>query len=36
MILIRVLANLLYIFQDNGDEAQRDRVSAWLKALERK
>ena len=36
MILIRVLANLLYIFQDNGDEPQRDRVSGWLKALERK
>ncbi len=36
MILIRVLANLLYIFQDNGDEEQRDRISNWLKALERK
>ena len=36
MILIRVLANLLYIFQDNGDEEQRERISNWLKALERK
>ncbi len=36
MILIRVLANLLYIFQDNGDEVQHERISAWLKALERK
>ena len=36
MILIRVLANLLYIFQDNGDEAQHDRIKGWLKALERK
>ena len=36
MILIRVLANLLYIFQDNGDEEQRDRIANWLKALERK
>ncbi len=35
MILIRVLANLLYIFQDNGDEQQRERIAAWLKALER-
>jgi regulator of sirC expression with transglutaminase-like and TPR domain len=36
MILIRVLANLLYIYQDNGDEAQRERIASWLKALERK
>ena len=36
MILIRVLANLLYIFQDNGDETQHERISNWLKALERK
>ena len=36
MILVRVLANLLYIFQDNGDEEQRERIAAWLKALERK
>ncbi len=36
MILIRVLANLLYIYQDNGDEEQRERISDWLKALERK
>ncbi len=36
MILIRVLANLLYIFQDNGDESQRERIANWLKALERK
>ena len=36
MILIRVLANLLYIFQDNGDEPQRERIAGWLKALERK
>ena len=36
MILIRVLANLLYIFQDNGDEVQHERITAWLKALERK
>ena len=36
MILIRVLANLLYIFQDNGDEAQHERIAGWLKALERK
>jgi hypothetical protein len=35
MVLIRVLANLLYIYQDNGDEQQRERISAWLKALER-
>ena len=36
MILIRILANLLYIFQDSGDEEQRERISGWLKALERK
>ncbi len=36
MILVRVLANLLYIFQDNGDEPQRERIAGWLKALERK
>ena len=36
MILVRVLANLLYIFQDNGDEEQRERIAGWLKALERK
>ena len=36
MILVRVLANLLYIFQDNGDEPQRERIQNWLKALERK
>lgn len=36
MILIRVLANLLYIYQDNGDEEQRERIANWLKALERK
>ncbi len=36
MILIRVLANLLYIFQDSGDEPQRARIAGWLKALERK
>ena len=36
MILVRVLANLLFIFQDNGDESQRERIASWLKALERK
>ena len=36
MILIRVLANLLYIYQDNGDEVQRERIAGWLKSLERK
>lgn len=36
MILTRVLANLLYIYQDAGDEAQHERVSGWLKALDRK
>ena len=36
MILVRVLANLLYIFQDKGEEAQRERIAGWLKALERK
>ena len=36
MILTRVLANLLYIYQDAGDESQHARVSGWLKALERK
>ena len=36
MILVRVLANLLYIFQDSGDESQRERIANWLKALDRK
>ncbi|MBV9127015.1 MAG: transglutaminase family protein, partial [Verrucomicrobia bacterium] len=36
MILTRILANLLYIFQDAGDETQHGRISDWLKALERK
>lgn len=36
MILTRVLANLLYIYQDAGDEVQHTQVSGWLKALERK
>ena len=36
MILVRVLTNLLHIFQDRNDDAQRDRIDGWLKALERK
>lgn len=36
MVLTRVLANLLYIYQDAGDEDQHARVADWLRALERK
>ncbi len=36
MILTRILANLLYIYQDAGDDLHHGRVAGWLKALERK
>ena len=35
LILIRTLANLLYIFQEANRELERERVSEWLKALDR-
>jgi regulator of sirC expression with transglutaminase-like and TPR domain len=35
LILIRTLANLLYIFQEANRDSERERVSEWLKALDR-
>jgi regulator of sirC expression with transglutaminase-like and TPR domain len=35
LILIRTLANLLYIFQETNRDSDRDRVAEWLKALDR-
>ena len=35
LILIRTLANLLYIYQETNRETERERVAEWLKALDR-
>jgi regulator of sirC expression with transglutaminase-like and TPR domain len=35
LVLMRMLANLLFIFERNGEKAKRALVMNWLKALER-
>jgi len=35
IVLMRMLANLLFIFERAGEKQKRDRVMSWLKALER-
>ncbi|MGB8353381.1 MAG: transglutaminase family protein [Chthoniobacteraceae bacterium] len=35
MMLRRLLTNLLYIFQNNGDAAQAERLAEWVNGLDR-
>ena len=35
IILMRMLGNLLFIFQRDGEKRKHDTVASWLKALER-
>lgn len=35
LVLVRSLANLHFIFQEMNQEAERDRIAGWLRALDR-